>query len=349
MSASEFWAEQETLRAGGCMVISAARPHPHPPTPTPYPSPPPPPHPPHPVHPPPPDPNALALLMADHTSLDWRPLLPRITLPCLNLVSRGCAAAAEAVAVQLGRVELPCPASQRRASLRLPARRSRAARSGGCCYFTDWTCNTGVRHTSILAPTVASQVGRQSAVFPWYGCEVVGKLIPNCHTVRGAAICVSVSGCVSVCEQAHTFVCLCGGCGFAVSRGAILLFSHQSHQASMPCAPPSRLPPSPHPTPPHSPLPRACPCAGLFRARQPLALPGTAQGVLLPAGRLCAARIRQGLSGAARGLRGGAVPRSGALRTGRCHPQPAVLTCLLGHPACFLQRKLMCKSVTSLA
>lgn len=26
--------------------------------------------------------------MADHTVLDWRPLLPRITLPCLNLVGR---------------------------------------------------------------------------------------------------------------------------------------------------------------------------------------------------------------------------------------------------------------------
>ncbi|KAL4431472.1 hypothetical protein ABPG75_006728 [Micractinium tetrahymenae] len=57
------------------------------------------------------DPNALAQLMADHTALDWRPLLPRITVPCLNLV------------------------------------------------------------------------GRKSAVFPWYGCEVVGKLVPNCHTV----------------------------------------------------------------------------------------------------------------------------------------------------------------------
>lgn len=22
----------------------------------------------------------------------------------------------------------------------------------------------------------------QSAVFPWYGCEVIGKLIPACHT-----------------------------------------------------------------------------------------------------------------------------------------------------------------------
>lgn len=34
------------------------------------------------------DPAALAALMADHTVLDWRPLLPRITLPCLNLVGR---------------------------------------------------------------------------------------------------------------------------------------------------------------------------------------------------------------------------------------------------------------------
>jgi pimeloyl-ACP methyl ester carboxylesterase len=29
---------------------------------------------------------ALAELMRDHTQLDWRTLLPRITLPCLNLV-----------------------------------------------------------------------------------------------------------------------------------------------------------------------------------------------------------------------------------------------------------------------
>lgn len=57
------------------------------------------------------DPKALALLMADHAQLDWRPLLPRVSIPCLNLV------------------------------------------------------------------------GRKSAVFPWYGCEVVGKLIPTCHTV----------------------------------------------------------------------------------------------------------------------------------------------------------------------
>ncbi|KAI7836993.1 hypothetical protein COHA_009175 [Chlorella ohadii] len=57
------------------------------------------------------DPNALAQLMADHTAIDWRPLLPRIAIPCLNVV------------------------------------------------------------------------GRKSAVFPWYGVEVVGKLIPNCHTV----------------------------------------------------------------------------------------------------------------------------------------------------------------------
>jgi hypothetical protein len=34
------------------------------------------------------DPKALALLMADHTAIDWRPLLPRITIPCLNLVGR---------------------------------------------------------------------------------------------------------------------------------------------------------------------------------------------------------------------------------------------------------------------
>lgn len=32
------------------------------------------------------DAKALGLLMADHTQLDWRPLLPRITIPCLNLV-----------------------------------------------------------------------------------------------------------------------------------------------------------------------------------------------------------------------------------------------------------------------
>ena len=26
--------------------------------------------------------------MADHTALDWRPLLPRISIPCLNVVGR---------------------------------------------------------------------------------------------------------------------------------------------------------------------------------------------------------------------------------------------------------------------
>jgi pimeloyl-ACP methyl ester carboxylesterase len=31
------------------------------------------------------DPNGLATLMADHTSLDWRPLLRRIDVPCLVL------------------------------------------------------------------------------------------------------------------------------------------------------------------------------------------------------------------------------------------------------------------------
>lgn len=29
---------------------------------------------------------ALGALMADHTQIDWRPLLPRITIPCLNCV-----------------------------------------------------------------------------------------------------------------------------------------------------------------------------------------------------------------------------------------------------------------------
>ncbi|EFN51577.1 hypothetical protein CHLNCDRAFT_140070 [Chlorella variabilis] len=57
------------------------------------------------------DPAALGQLMADHTTIDWRPLLPRIQIPCLNIV------------------------------------------------------------------------GRQSAVFPWYGSEAVGKLVPNAHTV----------------------------------------------------------------------------------------------------------------------------------------------------------------------
>ncbi|KAK9904786.1 hypothetical protein WJX75_002581 [Coccomyxa subellipsoidea] len=34
------------------------------------------------------DPDALGRLMADHTQLDWRPLLPRISIPCLNVVGR---------------------------------------------------------------------------------------------------------------------------------------------------------------------------------------------------------------------------------------------------------------------
>jgi len=46
------------------------------------------------------DPRALGQIMADHTQLDWRPVLPTIDLPCLNLVGRrsnvfpweGCAA-----------------------------------------------------------------------------------------------------------------------------------------------------------------------------------------------------------------------------------------------------------------
>lgn len=32
------------------------------------------------------DPEALGKVMADHTALDWRPLLPRIAVPCLNLI-----------------------------------------------------------------------------------------------------------------------------------------------------------------------------------------------------------------------------------------------------------------------
>ncbi|CAL5224510.1 g7207 [Coccomyxa viridis] len=31
------------------------------------------------------DPDALGRLMADHTQIDWRPLLPRIAIPCLNM------------------------------------------------------------------------------------------------------------------------------------------------------------------------------------------------------------------------------------------------------------------------
>lgn len=34
------------------------------------------------------DPQGLAKLMADHTAIDWRPILPRIELPCLNIVAR---------------------------------------------------------------------------------------------------------------------------------------------------------------------------------------------------------------------------------------------------------------------
>ena len=34
---------------------------------------------------PPADPAALGQLMADHTTIDWRPLLPRIQIPCLNI------------------------------------------------------------------------------------------------------------------------------------------------------------------------------------------------------------------------------------------------------------------------
>jgi hypothetical protein len=34
-------------------------------------------------------PHALGALMADHTQLDWRPVLPLLELPCLNVVG-GC-------------------------------------------------------------------------------------------------------------------------------------------------------------------------------------------------------------------------------------------------------------------
>lgn len=54
---------------------------------------------------------ALAALMADHTALDWRPVLPRITIPCLNII------------------------------------------------------------------------GKKSTVFPYWGCEEVSRLLPNCRTV----------------------------------------------------------------------------------------------------------------------------------------------------------------------
>ena len=56
------------------------------------------------------NPGALAALMADHTALDWRPVLRRISVPCVNVV------------------------------------------------------------------------GRRSAVFPWWGVEEVGRLVPTCHT-----------------------------------------------------------------------------------------------------------------------------------------------------------------------
>lgn len=38
----------------------------------------------------------------------------------------------------------------------------------------------------------------QSAVFPWYGVEMVGKLIPNCHTVGS-----TVHLCMRVCRSWH--------------------------------------------------------------------------------------------------------------------------------------------------
>lgn len=57
------------------------------------------------------NPAALAALMADHTALDWRPTLPTIPIPCLNVI------------------------------------------------------------------------GKKSAVFPYWGCEEVSKLLPHCRTL----------------------------------------------------------------------------------------------------------------------------------------------------------------------
>lgn len=50
-------------------------------------------------------PEALGALMADHTQLDWRPILPRISIPCLVMVGRlsqvfpweGCAFVGEVI------------------------------------------------------------------------------------------------------------------------------------------------------------------------------------------------------------------------------------------------------------
>merc|ERR1712023_253944 len=51
------------------------------------------------------DPVTLGTIMADHTQLDWRPILPTIDIPCLNLVGRcsnvfpwqGCAVVGELI------------------------------------------------------------------------------------------------------------------------------------------------------------------------------------------------------------------------------------------------------------
>ena len=52
------------------------------------------------------DPDHLGKLMADHAPKDWRPILPRITLPCLNLygTQSGCfpPAGCEAVGTLIG-------------------------------------------------------------------------------------------------------------------------------------------------------------------------------------------------------------------------------------------------------
>ena len=124
------------------------------------------------------DPAALAALMTDHTALDWRPLLPRITIPCLNI-----GAPARAVRGAAGLALLPgsslfvgqCTACGDGAK---PLLRALLASLPALTYTLP----------PLLVPPACTPplpaVGRRSAVFPWYGCEVVGKLIPNCHTVR---------------------------------------------------------------------------------------------------------------------------------------------------------------------
>lgn len=54
------------------------------------------------------DPEALGKVMADHTALDWRPLLPRITVPCLNLIGELSGVFPEAGCRQVGHLIPNC-------------------------------------------------------------------------------------------------------------------------------------------------------------------------------------------------------------------------------------------------